>query len=135
MASDEVVVIEKWKTILEGAGMGTVSMRETAFTIHTLRTMFPPSADSDLSLRALTPGLETAGLTPQAMPAGWISLRVLALAARVLKLRQLAEQYRRQQAEEKFKTAELQRNSDYNILIAIVKLVNEQRAIFNKIMM
>ncbi len=135
MASDTGAVIEKWKILQEEAGLGTVKARETAFALHMQLWMFPPPADFTFSLRALIPALAKAGVASQAAPAGWTSLRVLALAARVLRERQLAEQYRRQQMEDKFKTAEQRRNSDYTLLISILKLVQEQLGIFNKAMM
>ncbi len=40
----------------------------------------------------------------------------------------------RSEIESKFKAGEQARNSDYNILISIVKTINEELGIFNKAM-
>jgi hypothetical protein len=42
---------------------------------------------------------------------------------------------KRSEVESKFKAGEQARNSDYNILISIVKMINEERGIFDKAMM
>ena len=100
MAPNDVAVIsKKFAAMLEDAGippaehaeLATASMRETAAIILEFAPVSQPPADGNLSLRALAPGLEKAGLAPRALPAGWTSLRVLALAARVLELRHSGE--------------------------------------------